>query len=182
ADPEQRDHEHEQRQRRHGLQDTGQADHDLSQPATARGEDTERHRQHDRQRKRNADQRQMLRGVARHPVPESAVVSGFWHRMARYTAQHLALVGISLSLAIVLAVPLGVLAARRRRLGQVVIGLTGILQTVPSLALFVFMIPLFGIGAEPAIAALFLYSLLPIVRNTHAGLTGIQPSLLESAA
>ena len=107
---------------------------------------------------------------------------GFWRRMGRYTLQHLALVGISLSLAIVIAVPLGILAARRRRLGQAVLGLTGILQTVPSLALFVFMIPLFGIGAEPAIAALFLYSLLPIVRNTHAGLTGIQPSLLESAS
>ena len=106
----------------------------------------------------------------------------FWSRMARYTWQHLALVGISLSLAIVLAVPLGVFAARYRRLGQVVLGMTGILQTVPSLALFVFMIPVFGIGAAPAIAALFLYSLLPIVRNTHAGLTGISPSLLESAA
>ena len=56
------------------------------------------------------------------------------------------------------------------------------LQTVPSLAMFVFMIPLFGIGAAPAIAALFLYSLLPIVRNTHAGLTGIAPELRESAA
>lgn len=99
-----------------------------------------------------------------------------------YTLQHLALVGISLALAILLAVPLGVLAAHRRRLGQVVLGLTGILQTVPSLALFVFMIPLFGIGAMPAIAALFLYSLLPIVRNTHAGLVGIEPSLRESAA
>ncbi len=113
---------------------------------------------------------------------ESGSGGGFWRRMGRYTLQHLALVGISLSLAIILAVPLGILAARRRRLGQVVLGLTGILQTVPSLALFVFMIPLFGIGAEPAIAALFLYSLLPIVRNTHAGLTGIAPSLLESAA
>ncbi|WHZ18694.1 MAG: ABC transporter permease subunit [Rhodanobacteraceae bacterium] len=106
----------------------------------------------------------------------------FWPQLARYTLQHLALVGISLSLAIVIAVPLGVFAARWRRLGQIVLGLTGILQTVPSLALFVFMIPLFGIGAKPAIAALFLYSLLPIVRNTHAGLTGIAPSLLESAA
>jgi osmoprotectant transport system permease protein len=106
----------------------------------------------------------------------------FWPRLARYTLEHLALVGISLSLAIVIAVPLGVFAARRRRLGQLVLGLTGILQTVPSLALFVFMIPLFGIGAKPAIAALFLYSLLPIVRNTHAGLAGIEPSLLESAA
>ncbi|HET9818613.1 MAG TPA: glycine betaine ABC transporter substrate-binding protein [Rhodanobacteraceae bacterium] len=108
--------------------------------------------------------------------------NAFWSRMGRYTLQHLALVGISLSLAILLAVPLGIFAARYRRLGQAVLGMTGILQTVPSLALFVFMIPLFGIGAEPAIAALFLYSLLPIVRNTHAGLTGIQPSLLESAA
>lgn len=99
-----------------------------------------------------------------------------------YTLQHLALVGISLALAVVLAVPLGVLAARRPRLGQVLLGLTGILQTVPSLALFVFMIPLFGIGAVPAIAALFLYSLLPIVRNTHAGLVGIEPALKESAA
>jgi osmoprotectant transport system permease protein len=106
----------------------------------------------------------------------------FWARMARYTVQHLMLVGISLSLAIMLAVPLGIFAARRRRLGQVVLGMTGILQTVPSLALFVFMIPVFGIGAKPAIAALFLYSLLPIVRNTHAGLVGITPSLLESAA
>jgi osmoprotectant transport system permease protein len=114
--------------------------------------------------------------------PEQGNGGAFWKRIAGYTLQHLALVGISLILAIVLAVPLGVLAARRRRLGQLVLGLTGILQTVPSLALFVFMIPLFGIGAEPAIAALFLYSLLPIVRNTHAGLTGIQPSLLESAA
>jgi osmoprotectant transport system permease protein len=106
--------------------------------------------------------------------------NGFWPRLARYTLQHLQLVGISLSLAIVFAVPLGIFAARRPRLGQLVMGLTGILQTVPSLALFVFMIPLFGIGAAPAIAALFLYSLLPIVRNTHAGLTGIAPSLLES--
>lgn len=106
----------------------------------------------------------------------------FWNRMLRYTVQHLALVGISLVLAIVLAVPLGIFAARYRRLGQLVLGLTGILQTVPSLALFVFMIPVFGIGAKPAIAALFLYSLLPIVRNTHAGLTGISPPLLESAA
>ncbi|MGH8191190.1 MAG: glycine betaine ABC transporter substrate-binding protein [Rhodanobacteraceae bacterium] len=108
--------------------------------------------------------------------------NGFWNRMARYTAQHLMLVGISLTLAIVIAVPLGIFAARYRRLGQAVLGMTGILQTVPSLALFVFMIPLFGIGAWPAIAALFLYSLLPIVRNTHAGLAGIPPSLLESAA
>ncbi len=107
---------------------------------------------------------------------------GLWSRLWHNTMAHLELVGVSLLLALLLALPLGVLAARLPRLGQVVIGATGILQTVPSLAMFVFMIPLFGIGAGPAIAALFFYSLLPIVRNTHAGLIGIDASLLESAA
>lgn len=101
-----------------------------------------------------------------------------WHR----TREHLALVALSLGLALLVALPLGVLAARRPRLGQVVLSATGLLQTLPSLAVFVFMIPLFGIGAKPAIAALFLYSLLPIVRNTHAGLTGIPLELRETAA
>lgn len=105
-----------------------------------------------------------------------------WSRLLQRTLEHTKLVLISLGLAVLLAIPLGVLAARLRRFGQIVIGLTGILQTVPSLAMFVFMIPLFGIGAWPAIAALFLYSLLPIVRNTHAGLVGIAPELSESAA
>ena len=60
-------------------------------------------------------------------------------------------------------------------------GAIGILQTIPSLALFVFMIPLLGIGGPPAIVALLLYSLLPIVRNTHAGLADIAPAIAESA-
>src|SRR3546814_553120 len=103
-------------------------------------------------------------------------------RIWRRTVEHLALVGISLGLALLLALPLGIVAARRPRLGQVVLTVTGLLQTLPSLAVFVFMIPLFGIGAGPAIAALFLYSLLPIVRNTHAGLVGIPRELRETAA
>ncbi|PZP58631.1 MAG: amino acid ABC transporter permease [Pseudoxanthomonas spadix] len=108
--------------------------------------------------------------------------SGRAARIAQRTGEHLALVGLSLGCALLVALPLGVLAARRPRLGQVVLSLTGVLQTLPSLAVFVFMIPLFGIGAKPAIAALFLYSLLPIVRNTHAGLTGIPRDLRETAA
>ncbi|TAL97594.1 MAG: ABC transporter permease subunit [Rhodanobacter sp.] len=107
---------------------------------------------------------------------------GLWSRLLQRSIEHVQLVAASLGLAILLAIPLGILAARLRRLGQLVIGITGILQTIPSLAMFVFMIPLFGIGAGPAIAALFLYSLLPIVRNTHAGLVGIAPELRESAA
>jgi osmoprotectant transport system permease protein len=107
---------------------------------------------------------------------------GLWSRLFQRSTEHIRLVAISLGLAMLLAIPLGILAAHLRRLGQLVIGLTGILQTVPSLAMFVFMIPLLGIGTWPAIAALFLYSLLPIVRNTHAGLVGIAPELRESAA
>lgn len=107
---------------------------------------------------------------------------GMWQRLRQRSVEHIQLVTISLGLAVLLAVPLGIFAARLRRLGQLVIGATGILQTVPSLAMFVFMIPLLGIGRWPAVAALFLYSLLPIVRNTHAGLAGIAPELRESAA
>ncbi len=107
---------------------------------------------------------------------------GLWQRLRQRSVEHVELVAISLALALALAIPLGILAARLRRLGQLVIGATGVLQTVPSLAMFVFMIPLLGIGKWPAVAALFLYSLLPIVRNTHAGLVGIAPELRESAA
>jgi len=103
-------------------------------------------------------------------------------RLLQRTAEHVRLVLLSLGLAVLLAIPLGILAARWTRLGQLVIALTGILQTIPSLAMFVFMIPLFGIGSGTAIAALFLYSLLPIVRSTHAGLAGIPHELRESAA
>ena len=107
---------------------------------------------------------------------------GFWRRLGRRTLEHLVLVSISLAAAIVLGVPLGVLAARLRRFGQAILGAVGVLQTVPSLALLVFMIPLLGIGALPALAALLVYSLLPIVRGTAAGIEGIAPGLRESAA
>jgi osmoprotectant transport system permease protein len=103
------------------------------------------------------------------------------------TVEHLKLVVPSLLAALLVSVPLGILASRRLRLGQVVLATTGVLQTIPSLALLLFLMPLTkwllgsGIGAPTAIAALFLYSLLPIVRNTYAGLMGIAPSLRESA-
>jgi osmoprotectant transport system permease protein len=108
--------------------------------------------------------------------------TGFWSRLLQRTAEHLRLVLLSLTTAVLLAIPLGVLSARSKRLGHFIMAASGVLQTIPSLAMFVFMIPLFGIGTWPAIAALFLYSLLPIVRNTYAGLTGIPPDLRESAA
>lgn len=104
-----------------------------------------------------------------------------WQQFWQHTREHLLLVGISLTAAILVAIPLGIVAARRQRIGQIVLGIAGIVQTIPSLALFVFLIPLLGIGGPPAVVALFLYSLLPIIRNTHAGLKDIAPEITESA-
>ncbi len=107
--------------------------------------------------------------------------AGMWGRFARNTRDHLYLVAISLGAAILVSIPLGILAAKRAAAGQIILGVVGIVQTIPSLALLVFMIPLLGIGGPPAIMALFLYSLLPIVRNTYAGLHDIPVHIRESA-
>jgi osmoprotectant transport system permease protein len=105
----------------------------------------------------------------------------FLDRLIKNTINHLFLVIISLSAAIILSIPLGVIASKKKRLGNFILGITGIIQTIPSLALLVFMIPLLGIGSWPAIVALFLYSLLPIVRNTYSGLEDIPGHIKESA-
>lgn len=102
-------------------------------------------------------------------------------RLLSTTWDHLCLVLVSLSAAVLVAVPLGIAAAKLTQFGQVILGVIGIIQTIPSMAILVFMIPLLGIGYWPAIVALFLYSLLPIVRNTYSGLNGIAPALKESA-
>ena len=107
---------------------------------------------------------------------------GMATRLLRRTGEHLLLVAISLAAAIAFAVPLGILAARWTRGGQMILGCVGVMQTIPALALLVLMIPLLGIGGPPALAALFLYSLLPIVRNTCAGLHDIPVQIRESAA
>ena len=95
---------------------------------------------------------------------------------------HLMLVALSSLLATIVGVPLGILARRAPRTGRLVLGTTSVLQTIPSLALLCFFIPLLGTGMRPALVALFFYGLLPIVRNTVAGLDGIPPALRESAA
>jgi osmoprotectant transport system permease protein len=95
--------------------------------------------------------------------------------------RHLELVCAALLAAICVGIPLGIFAARSRGLGALTLTTTGLLQTIPSLALLALLIPILGIGAPPALVALFLYGLLPIVRNTYAGLTGIAPNLIEAA-
>lgn len=102
-------------------------------------------------------------------------------RIWQRTREHLAMVGISLGLAVLVAVPLGIVAFYRRGVGRVVFAIADTLQTLPALALLVFLIPWLGIGYAPAIVALFLYSVLPILRNTHTGLADIPRDLRESA-
>ncbi len=108
-------------------------------------------------------------------------VDGMMEQLLLRMREHLLLVGISLAASIIVAIPLGVLAFLWPRVGQVILALVAVIYTIPSLALLVFMIPLLGIGTLPAIVALFLYGLLPIVRNTHMGLSGIAAGLRESA-
>lgn len=102
-------------------------------------------------------------------------------RIWQRTREHLAMVAISLGAACLLAIPLGVVAFHRRGVGRVVFAIADTLQTVPALALLVFLIPWLGIGYAPAIVALLIYSVLPILRNTHAGLADIPFDLRESA-
>ncbi len=113
---------------------------------------------------------------------ERSLLGVLWQRRfitLGLTGWHLLLTGIAEALACLLAIPLGILASRRRQLATAALGGAGVLQTIPSIALLAFMLPLFGIGAVPAIAALFLYGLLPILRNTITGIHGVDRRLIE---
>ncbi len=107
----------------------------------------------------------------------------FPRKLARWTLRHLQLAGFSLLLSIVIGIPLGIVASRGGAVGHVILGFAGVVQTIPSLALLALLVPLpfFGISIRTAIAALFLYGLLPIVRSTATGLQDIPRSLRESA-
>jgi osmoprotectant transport system permease protein len=113
----------------------------------------------------------------------SAIGENFWHKLARWTARHLELAGFSLLLSILVGIPLGIWASRGGAIGQLILGFAGVVQTIPSLALLALLVPLpfFGISVRTAITALFLYGLLPIVRNTASGLQDIPRALRESA-
>ncbi|NVO31788.1 ABC transporter permease/substrate-binding protein [Hymenobacter lapidiphilus] len=109
----------------------------------------------------------------------------FWQaqadKLGQQTLQHIGLTAASLLAGVVVGVPLGLLLTRRPRLAPWVLGGAGVLQTIPSIALLGFLIPVLGIGPGPAIVALFLYSLLPIVRNTLAGVQGVDAAVVDAA-
>ena len=114
--------------------------------------------------------------------------TGLWQFIAQQsdklwsqTLAHVGLTLISLIIAILIAVPLGIWIARKQRIAGAVLGFAGVLQTIPSIALLGIMIPFLGIGPKPAILALFLYALLPIIRNTYTGISGVNAAVIDAA-
>lgn len=110
-------------------------------------------------------------------------VSSHRQELLQLTWEHIVIVGVSCLLATLAGVPLGVLITRRPNVRKVVLGFANVMQTVPSLALLGFLIPLpflGGIGARTAIVALVLYALLPIIRNTYTGIVSVDPAVIEA--
>jgi osmoprotectant transport system permease protein len=112
---------------------------------------------------------------------ESPASKGWLHEVARRTKEHLWLVGVSLLFSVLVGIPLGVTAVRFHAAGQAILLSSAVIQTVPSLALLCFLIPVFGVGTKPALAALCLYSLLPVVLNTFTGIRAVNPIHVENA-
>ena len=118
----------------------------------------------------------------------SAQQSGFWRYLwdrrqtiGALTVRHLELVAIALLAAVIVAVPLGLALERARRIAEPTIGALGVLQTIPSIALLAFMIPLLGVGVAPALVALWLYALYPIARGTYTGVRDADPDAVAAA-
>ncbi len=125
-------------------------------------------------------------GAAAQPrlIPMSEFLKANWSDILAHIAQHVWLVFISITIAVCIALPVGVLITRRKRLRAPLLGIANVMQTIPSLALFGFLIPLpfiGGIGPRTAIVALVFYALLPIIGNTVTGILGIDASVREAA-
>lgn len=115
-------------------------------------------------------------------------MNNFFHDLAERKGQlinalleHIQISLIALFFAVVISIPLGIYLTRKPKIAEGIIGVTAVLQTIPSLALLGLLIPIVGIGKVPAIIALIVYALLPILRNTYTGIKEIDPSLLEAA-
>lgn len=115
---------------------------------------------------------------------QSGFITYLWERrtnLAQLTLRHLLLVGLALLAAVMVAVPLGLFLERTRRIAEPAIGTLGVLQTIPSIALLAFMIPLLGVGVTPALVALWLYALYPIARGTYTGVRDADPDAVSAA-
>jgi osmoprotectant transport system permease protein len=127
-------------------------------------------------------------GAAGATASESTARTGLWDYLwerrgatAALALRHLGLVGLALGAAVLVALPLGLALERARRAAEPVIGALGVLETIPSIALLAFMIPLLGVGTLPALVALWLYALYPIARSTYTGVRDADPAAVEAA-
>ncbi|WP_139996841.1 ABC transporter permease [Paenibacillus paridis] len=107
-------------------------------------------------------------------------VKADWEHILQKTVEHVELSLVSVIIACLIAIPIGIYLTTHKRLANGIITVVSVIQTIPSLALFGFMIPLVGIGTKPAIIALTLYALLPILQNTYVGVSGVNPALIEA--
>ena len=98
----------------------------------------------------------------------------------KLTGEHMKITGVAVFLAILVGVPLGIYITKNKKVSNVVLNTANVFQTLPSLALFGLIIPIMGIGFKPAIFVLFLYALLPIIKNTYIGINSIEPSIIEA--
>lgn len=103
-----------------------------------------------------------------------------WPDIAAATWQHVYLSLGSVAIGAILAIPLGIWLSSRENIARVVLSMAGTIQTIPSLAFFGFVLPVMGIGILPAMSVLFLYSILPILRNTYTGIREVEPALIEA--
>jgi osmoprotectant transport system permease protein len=103
-----------------------------------------------------------------------------WEHILEKTVEHMELSLVSVIIACLIAIPIGIYLTTHKKLANGIITVVSVIQTIPSLALFGFMIPLVGIGTKPAIIALTLYALLPILQNTYVGISGVNPALIEA--
>jgi osmoprotectant transport system permease protein len=104
-----------------------------------------------------------------------------WETILQLTIEHLVIVLVAMVISIILGVTVGILICRSRVLARIVLNLTNVMMTIPSLALFSLLIPVLGIGKAPAIVGLVAYTQLPLVRNVYTGITGINPAVIEAA-
>jgi len=108
-------------------------------------------------------------------------VSNHWMDILERTGEHVGLAFTAVGLACIVGIPLGVLIINNKRVANGVISVANVIQTIPSLAMFAFVIPILGIGSKNAIFALFLYALLPIIKNTYIGIMNVDPSIINAA-
>ena len=104
-----------------------------------------------------------------------------WLRVVEKIVEHFFISSIALLIGILIAVPLGIFLTRTKRLSKIVMSIASILQTLPSLALLAIMVPIFGVGVKPAVVALVIYSLLPILRNTYLGIESVDKDLVDAS-